>query len=258
VPGFGRAAWQVVEPEFDPYKYCSFSFTAAGQAQRLTSRISRDVARLAKLGVLHDFPPVLAFISAVDATVHVDAVVDALLGHLEPNSHELVLFDVNRNANVQPLLVKDPGPLTGRLLARPTRPFALSVITNVDPHSMQVEEMRSVAGGRAPTVRPLGLQWPAGVSSLSHVSLPFPPDDPLYGYEPVGEDGTVRLGRVEVRGENGLLAVPPWVLMRQRSNPFHSYMLGRIDEFIARAQLASDPAVNPSPAPAPTGTQPST
>jgi hypothetical protein len=90
------------------------------------------------------------------------------------------------------------------------------------------------------------------------VSLPFPPDDPLYGSDPVGEEDTVRLGRVEVRGENGILAIPAWVLMRQRSNPFHSYMLGRIDEFIARAQLASDPAVNPSPAPAPTGTQPST
>jgi hypothetical protein len=129
-------------------------------------------------------------------------------------------------ANVQPLLIKDPGPLTGRLLARRTRSFVLTVITNVDPHSMQVEEIRSAAGGRAPTVRPLGLQWPAGVSSLSHVSLPFPPDDPLYGYEPLGEDGSVRLGRVEAHGENGLLAIPPWVLMRQRSNPFHSYLTG--------------------------------
>ncbi len=262
VPGFERAAWQAIEPEFDPYKYSSFSFNAAGQVQRFTIGISREVARLAKHGVLRDFPPVLAFISAVDATVRVDAVVDALLDHLEPNGHELVLFDINRSANVQPLLVKDPGPLTGRLLARRTRSFALTVITNVDPHSMQVEEIRSAAGGRAPTVSPLGLQWPAGVSSLSHVSLPFPPDDPLYGYEPLGEDGVVRLGRVEAHGENGLLAIPPWVLMRQRSNPFHSYLTGRIDEFIERAQRSSDPAAgspaNPAAAPAPAGTRPST
>ena len=220
------------------------------------SRSSRSRA------LLRDFPPVLAFISTVDSTVHVDAVVDALLEHLEPNGHELVLFDINRNASIQPLLVKDPGPLTGRLLAMKTRSFALTVITNVDPHSMQVEEMRSAVGGRAPTERPLGLQWPAGVSSLSHVSLPFPPDDPLYGYEPVGEDGIVRLGRVEVRGENGLLAVPPWVLMRQRSNPFHSYLTERIDEFIERAQRSSDPAAgspaSPAAAPAPAGTRPST
>jgi len=262
VPGFERAAWQDIDVEFDPYKYSSFSFNAAGQVQRLTSGMSREIARLAKQGVLRGFPPVLAFISTVDSTVRVDAVVDALLEHLEPNGHELVLFDINRNASIQPLLVKDPGPLTGQLLARRTRSFGLTVITNVDPHSMQVEEMRSAAGGRAPIKRPLGLQWPAGVSSLSHVSLPFPPDDPLYGYEPVGEDGIVRLGRVEVRGENGLLAVPSWVLMRQRSNPFYSYLSERIDEFIENAQRSSDPAAgspaSPAVAPAPAGTRPST
>ena len=48
-----------------------------------------------------------------------EAVVDALLEHLAPGNHELVLFDVNRYATVQPLLVSDPGPLTQRLLALP-------------------------------------------------------------------------------------------------------------------------------------------
>jgi alpha-beta hydrolase superfamily lysophospholipase len=258
VPGYERAAWQQIDLEFDPFKYNSFSFNAAGQIQRLTSGMSRDIARLAGSRGLDDFPPVLAFISTVDATVHVDAVVDALLGHLAPHGHELVLFDVNRNANVQPLLVRDPGPLTGRLLAMPTRPFALTVITNVDAGTMRVHELRSAAGGGTPSVRPLDLAWPIGVSSLSHVSLPFPPDDPLYGSEPAGEQGTLRLGRVEVRGENGVLAIPAWLLLRQRSNPFHSYMLERIDEFSARVQRSSAPAAIPAPAPAPAGTRPST
>ena len=39
----------------------------------------------------------------------------------------------------------------------------------------------------------------------------------------------MQLGRVQVHGENGVLAIPDWVLTRQRSNPFHAYMIERID-----------------------------
>ena len=263
VPGFERAGLAGHRPRVRSVQVQLVQSQRSGSGPAAHQwYVPRSCAELAREGCLRDFPPVLAFISTVDSTVHVDAVVDALLEHLEPNGHELVLFDINRNASIQPLLVKDPGPLTGRLLAMKTRSFTLTVITNVDPHSMQVEEMRSAVGGLAPTERPLELQWPAGVSSLSHVSLPFPPDDPLYGYEPVGEDGTVRLGRVEVRGENGLLAVPPWVLMRQRSNPFYSYLTERIDEFIGRAQHSPDPTADspagPVAGPAPAGTRPGT
>ena len=263
VPGLERAAWQQIETEFDPYKYNSFSFNAAGQTHRLTSSLARRIARLADENRLAGFPPVLAFVSTVDSTVHADAVVDALLAHLSPEGHELVLFDVNRLANVQPLLVKDPGPLTGRLLAMPTRPYALSVITNADSQTWQVHELRSEAGSSSQTTRLLGLQWPPGVFSLSHVSLPFPPDDPLYGYEVPDMTDTIRLGRVAIRGENGVLALPSWVQTRQRSNPFHGYPLERIDEFIARPPSPRDPGKASSapaspPAAAAGGTPPST
>jgi len=43
----------------------------------------------------------------------------------------------------------------------------------------------------------------------------------------------VQLGRIQVHGENGVLMVPTWALTRQRSNPFHAYMLQRIDAFLA-------------------------
>ena len=36
-----------------------------------------------------------------------------------------------------------------------------------------------------------------------------------------------------VRGENGVLKVPMWALIRQRSNPFHTYLVERIDGFVA-------------------------
>jgi hypothetical protein len=174
---------------------------------------------------------VLAFLSTVDSTVRAEAVTDALLDHLAPDGHELVLFDVNRYSDVQPLLVSDPGPLTARLRARTERPYALTVITNTSAESMQVVEQRAPARSDDVTQRALDLAWPPMTFSLSHVALPFPPDDPLYGYEVTERARHVQLGRIEIRGENGVLNVPMWALTRQRSNPFHAYLLERIDGF---------------------------
>jgi hypothetical protein len=163
--------------------------------------------------------------------VRAEAVTDALLDHLAPDGHELVLFDVNRYADVQPLLVSDAGPLTARLRARTERPYALTVITNASAESLQVVEQRAPARSDDVTQRELDLAWPPMTFSLSHVALPFPPDDPLYGYEVTERTRHVQLGRIEIRGENGVLNVPMWALTRQRSNPFHAYLLERIDGF---------------------------
>ena len=232
VPGFGRAAWQLIEMEVDPYKYSSFSMHAAGETHRLTRRVAGGVERHARGGTVTGFPPVLAFISTVDSTVRAEATVDALLEHLAPPGHELVLFDVNRLAAAGQLLVRDPGPLTHRLRTAPRRPYALTVITNASPDTPQVKELRAEPGSDRFAERVLETAWPRTVFSLSHVALPFPPDDPLYGDAPVGNPPHVQLGRLEMRGENGVLAVPGWMLTRQRSNPFHGYLLERIDEFV--------------------------
>ena len=184
----------------------------------------------------------LAFQSTVDSTVRAEAVVDALLEHLAPGNHELVLFDVNRLAGAQALLVRDPGPLTARLLAMPARTFALTVITNATVETDRMKELRAESGSSSQTSRPLELTWPRDVFSLTHVALPFPPDDPLYGYLSERNARHVQLGRVQMHGENGVLAIPDWVLTRQRSNPFHSYMIERIDGFVGPAVAQSPPA----------------
>jgi alpha-beta hydrolase superfamily lysophospholipase len=233
--GFGRAAWQVIEQEVDPYKYQSFSFHASGQTQRLTSGLTRRIAALAQAGPVRDMPPILAFISTVDSTVQAPAVIDSLLGRLASQGHELVVFDVNRLSVVQPLLVNDPAPLTRRLLAQAQRPFALTLITNASAQTLQVHERRSAASGVTTIDRTLALAWPRGVFSLSHVALPFPADDPLYGFAAPATSRHIQLGRIEIRGENGVLNVPNWMLTRQRSNPFHPYMIERIEGFVAAA-----------------------
>jgi hypothetical protein len=238
LPGFGRAAWQVIESEVDPYKYQSFSFHAAGETHRLTSNLARRLAKLAAAGPIKAFPPVLIFLSTVDSTVKAGAVVNVFLGRLAPEGRELVLFDVNRFAVLQSLLVADPGPLTQQLLTMPQRPYALSIITNVNPRTRQIKELRAEPGTGRQTQRLLDLEWPSQVFSLSHVALPFPADDPLYGYASPDDPSHVQLGRIEVRGENGVLRLPGWMLTRQRSNPFHSYVLERIDDFVAPPEPA--------------------
>ena len=75
----------------------------------------------------------------------------------------------------------------------------------------------------------------AAIVHLTHLAIPIPPDDPLYGYEAEASASHVQLGRIEIRGENGVLNVPMWALTRQRSNPFHGYLLERIDGFVDAA-----------------------
>jgi alpha-beta hydrolase superfamily lysophospholipase len=249
--GFGRAAWQTVEPEIDPFKYQSFPWHAAGVTQRLTSSLTRRIAQLAEQGPVRGLPPVLAFVSTVDSTVQAGKVADALLGQLAAEGHELVLFDVNRWSLVQSLLVEDPGPLTRRLLERPSRPYALTLVTNESTATPRVEERRVPALGTRSDRRPLEAEWPRSVFSLSHVALPFPPDDPLYGYDAPRVAQHIQLGRLEARGENGVLAVPTWLLTRQRSNPFHGYLVERVRGWlevpVQTTTAAQEPAAEVAP-----------
>ena len=67
----------------------------------------------------------------------------------------------------------------------------------------------------------LNVNWPRGVLSLSHIALPFPPDDPLYGRYPPDDDNTIYLGEVALRGERGLHQLPGDRLLRMRYNPFY-------------------------------------
>ncbi len=79
----------------------------------------------------------------------------------------------------------------------------------------------------ASTTEPLNLAWPAGVISLSHVALPFPPDDPLYGQRPPGNEDVLFLGQMAIQGERGLLQFPSDWLMRLRHNPFYAFLEAR-------------------------------
>jgi hypothetical protein len=228
LPGLGRLAWLQIVPEFDPYKYNSFATNAGGQVHSLTRSVARRIAARARFNPTEVLPPTLVFKSTVDATVSTDAVVDRLLAHLAPNRHELVLFDINRFAVKSRLLTSDPGPLSDRLMVDETLPFAVTLVTNENPEStMVLARHKPPLSVEVSTTEPLNLAWPAGVISLSHVALPFPPDDPLYGQRPPGNQDVLFLGQMAIQGERGLLQFPSDWLMRLRHNPFYAFLEAR-------------------------------
>ena len=222
LPGLHKLAWIDILPEYDPYKYNSFTLNAAEQIYYLTQDIARRINRLDKGEGVKNVPPILAFTSVVDATVPVNALVDTLFLRLAPNNHRLVAYGVNREANTASLLSVDPVRSADVLLHRKL-PFDLVLLTNTNANSSRLVQRIKRANTQSIKVVATNLQWPEGIYSLSHVALPFPPNDPIYGDVRTSVKTGVSLGNIMLRGERGVLQVPANQLMRLRYNPFYSY-----------------------------------
>jgi alpha-beta hydrolase superfamily lysophospholipase len=232
LPPFAKASWLAVVPEFNPFKYNSFPVNGGRQSWRLTAALQDEIARLARDGRLADLPPVLTFQSVLDFTVSTPAILTALYAHLPDNGSELVLFDVNRYVKFGPLLRPASNTAAARLLPAPPQPFRITVIGNAGPDSTAAVARTIEAGATEEQVRAIGLTYPAEVFSLSHVAIPFPMNDPLYGMTPdpdSKEQYGVTLGTIAARGERNALIVDQDFLSRMASNPFFPYMLGRIE-----------------------------
>ncbi|MBB5691639.1 alpha-beta hydrolase superfamily lysophospholipase [Roseomonas alkaliterrae] len=231
LPRFAKTAWLDIQPEFNPFKYNSFPVNAARQTHRLTAALQQRLDRLALAGRLDALPPILTFQSVVDATVSTPAVLAALHSRLPANGSEIVLFDLNRSARFDALFAPGAQSALDRILPAPPRAYAVSVVGNASPGALQAVARRTPAGASEDSILPLDSAWPREVFSLSHVALPFPHADGLYGAEPeAGEDFGVQLGAIAVRGERGVLVIGLESLSRVTSNPFFPYVLSRIRE----------------------------
>lgn len=228
--GLEKLQWNSVLPEYDPFKYQSFAVNAGDQAHRITEEIRTRLVALREQDRLRDFPRVLAFQSGVDATVSTAAVLRVLLAQLPQNGHEIVLFDLNRTTDIEPLLKHDPHDELAALV-RGIRPFAVRVVTNENDESPRVVVRHKPAGESSTAETPLDLEWPHDVFSLSHVALPFPASDPLYGDGSGEPSPGIHLGQLALRGERGVLQVSSGDMLRQRFNPFHPYVERRLLEF---------------------------
>lgn len=230
-PPFAKAAWLSVLPEFNPFKYNSFPVNGARQSYLLTTALQRRISAGAAGGRLTGLPPILTFQSVMDFTVSTRAILSGLYVQLPTNGSELVLFDVNRNTKFGLLLSSASDTMLTRILPDPPRRFRTTIITNADLDRADVVERTVEAEADIEQVRELGLAYPFDVYSLSHVALPFPMTDPLYGMQPdLTEDFGIHLGAVAARGERGALIVSMDTLLRMSSNPFFPYLMQRIEE----------------------------
>ncbi len=241
IAGLEKLAWTSVLPEFDPFKYNSFAVNAGNQLYQTTKAISDLITQQNQGKGVEGFPRILAFQSVVDATVPPNSIIDRLFRNLAPEGHELVLFDINRYAEAKQFLVADPETLTKTLLSDAQLPFRFTLVTNITPDTNDVVALDKVALSTSITKKTLHLAWPKGIISLSHIALPFPVDDPLYGNTIDENSPGVHLGRIEIRGERGVLLLPANYLFRQRFNPFFPYLKQRLEDYVKDVSAKQDP-----------------
>jgi hypothetical protein len=210
-----------------------------------------QIQRLAREGRLATMPPVLTFQSVIDFTVSTPAILTALYAFLPDNGSEIVLFDVNRTVKFGPLLRPSSYVALERLTPTTPQTYRFTAIANAREDTDQTVE-RSIAPGQLDvTEKPLGLPYPPGVFSLSHLAIPIPPDDPLYGTHPDPKSRLefgLNLGALEARGERGALVIDQDFLTRLPSNPFFPYLLARVEEGIDRPSAASGRNLQAAPA----------
>jgi hypothetical protein len=226
--------WNSIETEYDPFKYMSFAVNAGDVVYQLTLRNQQLLAQL-NPEQLQAIAPIQTFQSVIDDTVSSLNVVDKLYQYLSGNKHELVIFDYNRSSNFHSLMNQDPMlPFEPYWTNSPVN-YRLTFIESYQPDGFAVQAREvGLLADQAP--QPLLLSWPKGVFSLSHVALPFPIEDSLYGPIAVENSETVQIGLAIFQAERGLFSMSAANMLRQKWNPFYPYMLGRMDAFMTPSQ----------------------
>ena len=230
MPYFERFQWQSVLPEVDPFKFTSFPKHAGWEIHKM----SRETHRLLKQpGATERLPPVLAFQSVVDNTIDAGALVEILFNRLPDNGSELVAYDVNRNSQMLHLMRNAPAEVPPLFEALAPLSYSVTLLKNDGEDSNDVEAWHMTAGSTTGYTEPTTMRWPPQIYSLSHIALPFPSQDPIYGDGSVLEGGTgIVLGALAPRGERGMLRLSPDYFMRARYNPFFAYQARRLTAWL--------------------------
>jgi len=230
-----KAQWSSINAEIDPFKYSSWPMNANVQAWTLTQVVERKLAALQKSGRMQQLPPILAMQSVVDSTVVVPKLITALFDHLDSDASELVLFDVNRVDWLSNLLNLSFEQSVLPKLKISDRPYRLTVLQNINPGSQQLT-IKSRSRGKI-NEQETDLFWPHSVVSLSHVAVPIPPDDPIYGTAD-RDEGRLSLGTLSIRAEPSALLISDSMFVRCRNNPFYEFMENRIVDWLSENATA--------------------
>jgi esterase/lipase len=236
VSGNQKAQWSSVNAEIDPFKYSSWPLNGNVQAWALTQAVERKLVALEKSGRMNEMPPVLAMQSVVDSTVVVPKLITVLFDRLQSESNELFLFDINRVDWLGNLLNRSFEQTVVPKLERTDLPYRLSVLKNAQADSSQV--VVQTRKGGAWSEQSVDMSWPDGVVSLSHIAVPFPPEDPLYGSIDATAVNGLSLGSLSMRAEPSALLIPSSFFVRCRHNPFYAFMEDRVVGWLS--QTVSD------------------
>lgn len=234
IPYFEKFAWGNIYPEYDPFKYNSFAKNAGDIVYTLTISVGKKIVKRLKDGQWRRLPPTLSFHSLIDSTVSTSSLMTTLYGQLDSPGHELVLFDLNRDSETIEFVKPTQVTYLQTVGDRENLPYRLTLVTNRDADSKDVVARTRCAPKACWSSVDLELAWPQNVYSLSHVAVPFAPNDPMYGSDATTayvED--LMLGALQPRGERQVLLVPVEQLTRLRYNPFFSYLRQRVIEFCA-------------------------
>lgn len=108
---------------------------------------------------------------------------------------KITLFDANRVGSERQILKPELFAERDRLLAGPVLPFDLEIVTNEKDDEFPVSSWVRAAGGTEVKHVPTNLRWPGDLFALSHVAVPVPADDPVYGeVRPAKSNGRIWLG----------------------------------------------------------------
>jgi len=229
IPYFEQFKWESILPEIDPFKFTSFPKKPGWEIYKLVKKVENGLDKLNDSELV--FPPTIIFQSLVDDTVNSYAALE-FIQKLPENKHELVIYDVNRNEVIVELMSQQPPGLDAAIRNQAPFKFSVSVITNRNPSTQLVHALELDYGKTEPEYHELNLEWPNGVFSLSHIALPFPMDDQVYGSHAFPDH--YNLGVTAPRGERGVLNLSPSYFLRLRHNPFYQYQHERISIWLEK------------------------
>jgi len=227
--GLPKLEWNSINPEYDPFKYGSFAVNAGDQVYRLCNEVQKQLNEyLLQEYKRKPLPPILSFASMVDSTVNVQDTVKKLYARLSQGNHTLVLFDINHDFIAENLVKRQIlSSLENMRKTSSDEHVTFDLITDLNSTDGSLMLVRNGS-----MIEKLPYKWPKSLYSLSHLSVPISPDDPLYGSMNAPKSPGIQLGYLALYGENTVLEASAASLLRQRWNPFHTYVKQRVLEFI--------------------------
>jgi len=224
-----KLEWNSLEPEYDPFKYNSFAVNAGDQVYRVCKKVQKQFDDYHKeTKHTKDFPPVLSFQSIIDDTVSVSDTVNHLYKRLPKGDHTLVMFDINNHFSKN-LLVKETVSSTIQYIKQNSGAsnYQFDLISDMNSTDGTLKLITNNT-----VVKNLFYIWPKSLFSLSHLAMPMPNTDPLYGDKNAAKSPGIKLGHLAIYGESSVLGISPSAILRQRWNPFHTYTKERVLEFL--------------------------